>query len=139
MDQAFAHKNVEGVYAYFSPDFYRIGSDGKHYTIANDRPGTMEMLKNLRTVHATSVVTDCRVHGSTATVTVDVRAVLVVNDPRNSGSPTHIDDSETRHQTWTRSGSKWLMLTSAAKPQRIVIRRGGAVVQTIVDGKVQSH
>ncbi len=135
MDAGFAAKDKTATYRFFAPDFYRTDWDGKKYYLKNDIKGAEDTFKAIRSVHAKTVVQTVTVTGSSAAVDLTLHAVMVMNSPKTPTIPMTLNDSESRHQTWTKSGDVWLLKTSTNTASHLVITKRGKTVGEYVNGK----
>lgn len=105
-DDAFVHKNIDGVLVNIAPDYVDVG-EGKAYTLADERKVLTALFLVAKDLTAKTTITDFAMLGHDAQVTTDSVSSIVLLDTKTLGDVRHTIHS-TNRDFWVHKDGLWL-------------------------------
>jgi len=112
-------KDTHGMLKYVSPTFVGVDAKGKHITYHDLVDSAQQVVSMATTVQAGTIVRQCKVTGNKVVAKVDdeVRIVVAVPDQ----SPTHVVDTSSANDTWTKTPAGWRLTSSRTLTHKVTV------------------
>lgn len=113
MNAAMVKKDVAAAISYMTPDFIQFDAKGQKHTIAQMRSGLQQMVRQMKTLKATSAVSKVTVDAAGAKASANVHNTLTLTLPNpNTGKDSTIVSTEDSIDAWVKTAKGWRLKQS---------------------------